>query len=84
MVEPAQQQQKPVERAAAHVGVGEALESRHPFETLLTYRCVELEDLRMSVRVAVILTELALVTPPVELLHCAPQQQSNNPVDTRG
>ena len=77
MIQPADQQDKEVEGARAHVRGGESLELAEPLEALLTYHGVEVLHLWIQCGAAELLAELAHVIPVVELFHCA---HNENPI----
>ena len=70
MVHPAQEQQQEVEPRRIHVEVRDTFVLGDPLESLFTDRRVERIHLRVVLRIAVFLAELADVVGEMELLHC--------------
>jgi len=69
LIQPTQQQYEEVECAGTHVGGAEVLVPGQPLELLLTHDSVEVEHLRVVVRVAVFLAKLADVCLEMQLFN---------------
>lgn len=70
VVHPAQEQQQEVEPRRIHVEVRDTFVLGDPLESLFTDHRVERIHLRVVLRIAVFLAELADVVGEMELLHC--------------
>ena len=70
VVHPAQEQQQEVQPRRIHVEVRDTFVLGDPLESLFTDHRVERIHLRVVLRIAVFLAELADVVGEMELLHC--------------